>query len=51
MPTNPHRYYGAGCLHFITTSGYQRRARLDAPQNCDLILEVKEQVRAGVTVL
>jgi hypothetical protein len=23
----------------------------DAPQNCDLFLEVKEQVRAGVTVL
>jgi hypothetical protein len=23
----------------------------DAPQNCDLFLEVKEQVRAGITVL
>jgi hypothetical protein len=51
MPTNPHGYYGAGCLHFIATSCYQRRALRDAPQNCDLFLEVKEQVRAGVTLL
>jgi|SRR5580698_3880241 putative transposase len=45
MPTNLHRYYGARCLHFITTSCYQRRARLGAPQNRDLFLEVMEQVR------
>src|SRR5579863_848391 len=45
MPTNLHRYYGAGYLHFITTSCYQRRALLGAPQNCDLFLEILERVR------
>src|SRR6266478_8546985 len=45
MPTNLHRYYGAGYLHFITTSCFQRRPLLDAPQNRDLFLEVMEQVR------
>ena len=28
MPNRLHRYYGAGYLHFITTSCYQRRAML-----------------------
>ena len=45
MPSNLHRYYGAGYLHFITTSCYQRRALLDTPQNRDLFLEVLERVR------
>lgn len=45
MPTNLHRYYGAGYLHFITTSCYQRRALLGTPENRDLLLEVMEQVR------
>jgi putative transposase len=45
MPTNLHRYYGAGYLHFITTSCYQRRALLDTPQNRDLFVEVMERVR------
>jgi putative transposase len=45
MPTNLHRYYGSGYLHFITTSCYQRRALLDTAQNRDLFLEVMEQVR------
>jgi putative transposase len=45
MPTNLHRYYGAGHLHFITTSCYQRRALLGTPQNRDLFLEAMEQVR------
>jgi REP-associated tyrosine transposase len=45
MPTNLHRYYGAGYLHFITTSCYQRRALLDTTQNRDLLLEVMERVR------
>jgi len=45
MPTNLHRYYGAGYLHFITTSCYQRRALLSTPQNRDLFLEVMERVR------
>jgi putative transposase len=45
MPSNLHRYYGAGYLHFITTSCYQRRPLLGTPQNRDLFLEVMEQVR------
>jgi putative transposase len=45
MPTNLRRYYGAGYLHFITTSCYQRRALLGTPQNRDLFLEVMERVR------
>jgi len=45
MPPNLHRYYGAGYLHFITTSCYQRRALLGTPQNRDLFLEVMERVR------
>jgi len=40
MPANLHRYYGAGYLHFITTSCYQRRALLGTPQNRSLFLEV-----------
>ncbi len=39
------RYYGAGYLHFITTSCYQRRALLGNRQNRDLFLESLEQVR------
>jgi len=45
MPANLHRYYGAGYLHFITTSCYQRSALLGTSQNRDLFLEVLEQVR------
>ena len=45
MPTNLHRYYGAGYLHFITTSCYQRRPLLGRPANRDLFLELTEQVR------
>jgi len=45
MPTNLHRYYGAGYLHFITTSCYRRTPLLSAPHNRDLFLEVMEQVR------
>jgi putative transposase len=44
-PNRLHRYYGAGYLHFVTTSCYQRRALLGSPQNRDLFLEVMEQVR------
>ena len=28
MPNKVHRYYGAGYLHFITTSCYQRKVPL-----------------------
>jgi len=45
MPARLHRYYGAGYLHFITTSCYQRRPLLGTPRNRDLFLEVMEQVR------
>jgi len=45
MAKNLHRNYGGGCLHFITTSCYRRKALLDTPQSRDLFLEVMEQVR------
>lgn len=45
MPNRLHRYYGAGFLHFITTSCYQRRALLGSGRNRDLFLQVLEQVR------
>jgi putative transposase len=45
MPTNLHRYYGAGYSHFITTSCYQRRPLLGTPRTRDLFLEVMEQIR------
>lgn len=45
MPNRLHRYYGAGYLHFVTTSCYQRRPVLGNPQNRALFLEVLEQVR------
>jgi putative transposase len=45
MPNRLRRYYGAGYLHFITTSCYQRRALLSSRQNRDLFLQVLEQVR------
>jgi putative transposase len=45
MPNRLHRYYGAGYLHFITTSCYQRRKLLGTPQNRDLFLQVLESVR------
>jgi putative transposase len=45
MPRHLHRYYGAGHLHFITTSCYQGRPLLGSPSNRDLLLQVLEQVR------
>jgi putative transposase len=45
MAKNLHRNYGAGYLHFITTSCYRRKALLDTRQSRDLFLEVMEQVR------
>ncbi len=45
MPTNLRRYYGAGYLHFITASCYQRRALLGTAHARDLFLKVMEQVR------
>ena len=45
MPNRLHRYYGAGYLHFITTSCYQRRKLLGTARNRDLFLQVLESVR------
>ena len=45
MPTKLHRYYGAGYLHFITTSCYRRSPLLGTPKDRDLFLEVMERVR------
>src|SRR5438477_358248 len=45
MPNRLHRYYGAGYLHFITTSCYQRRPLLGSARNRDLFLQVLEHVR------
>ncbi len=45
MPTGLHRCHGAGYLHFITTSCYQRLPMLGTQKNRDLFLEVLEQVR------
>ena len=45
MPNKLHRYYGAGYLHFITTSCYQRLPLLGKPRNRDLLVEVLERVR------
>jgi putative transposase len=45
MPNRIHRYYGAGYLHFITTSCYQRRALFGSQRDRDLFLQVLERVR------
>jgi REP element-mobilizing transposase RayT len=45
MPNRLHRYYGAGYLHFITTSCYQRRALLGSRHDRDLFLQILERVR------
>jgi putative transposase len=45
VPNKLRRYYGAGYLHFITTSCYRRMPLLAKPQHRDLLLEVLEGVR------
>ena len=45
MPQRLHRYYGAGYLHFITTSCYQRLPLLGSARARDLLVAVLEQVR------
>jgi putative transposase len=45
VPLRLHRYYGAGYLHFITTSCYQRLPLLRTPKARDLFMAVLEQVR------
>jgi putative transposase len=43
--SKPQRYYGAGDLHFITSSCYRRRPLLGTPRRRNLFLTVLEQVR------
>ena len=45
MPNKLRRYYGAGYLHFITTSCYLRLPLLGRREHRDLLLEVLESVR------
>jgi len=45
VPNKLHRYYGAGYLHFITTSCYRRMPLLQKGEHRDLLLEVIERVR------
>jgi putative transposase len=45
MPHRLRRYYGAGYLHFITTSCYQRHSWLGSARNRDLFVQTLEQVR------
>jgi len=45
MPWGLKRFYGAGDLHFITSSCYQRRPLLGAVSRRDLFVRVLEQVR------
>jgi hypothetical protein len=45
VPNRLHRYYGAGYLHFITSSCYQRRPLLASADRRNLFLEILERVR------
>jgi transposase IS200 family protein len=45
VPNRLHRYYGAGYLHFITSSCYQRRPLLASADRRNLFLEILEEVR------
>lgn len=48
MPPRLRRYYGAGYLHFITSSCYQRQPLLGSARNRNLFLHVLEDVRRRV---
>jgi len=43
--SKPKRFYGAGHLHFITCSCYERRPFFETQKRRDLFLTVLEQVR------
>ncbi|MGA2697133.1 MAG: transposase [Terriglobales bacterium] len=45
MPSTLHRFYGAGDLHFITFSCYQRKRLLHDEKRRDLVLKILERVR------
>jgi REP element-mobilizing transposase RayT len=40
-----HRYYGAGDLHFVTFSCYQRKPSLNSDVRRDLFLKILDRVR------
>jgi len=45
MPWGLKRYYGTGCLHFITWSCYRRKPLLGNPARRDLVLTILELMR------
>ncbi len=45
MPQALHRFYGAGDLHFVTFSCYQRHPLLGSEVRRDLLLRILERVR------
>ena len=45
MPQALHRFYGAGDLHFVTFSCYQRHPLLGSEGRRDLLLRILERVR------
>ena len=51
MPRSLHRYYGAGDLHFITCSCFQRQPFLASARYRDLFLTVLEAVRRRYRVV
>ena len=51
MPRNLKRYYGAGDLHFVTFSCYQRLALLSSGRRRDLFLRALEATRLKYEML
>ncbi len=51
MPRSLHRYYGAGDLHFITCSCFERQPFLASARYRDLFLTVLEAVRRRYRVV
>ncbi len=45
MPKALHRFYGAGDLHFLTFSCFERKPLLDTEARRDLLLDILERVR------
>jgi putative transposase len=45
MPKALHRFYGAGDLHFLTFSCYERQPLLSRPDHRNLLLQILERVR------
>ena len=51
MPRGLKRFYGAGDLHFITFSCYDRRKFLGSPERRDLFLQTLETIRQEYELL